>query len=506
MPPQLFMPMDWAVLILYLSLSAGLGLFLSGKNNSFSDFMFGAGKVPWYAVGISLIATSVSATSFLGNPAESYQNDMRFLMNQFGALISIVIVGFVFIPKFRNAKVQSAYEILEQRFSKGIRLLASILYCGHLLLRTGLLIYGPSLVLAQMLQISVSLAIILTSSLAIIYTCLGGIRAVIWTDFIQFIILIGGGILTLYYISSLSDLNITSMIEQATLAGKTRSFDFIFDPTDARCFLSAGLVYIIFEVAIRGCDQQFVQRYLSCNSIKEANYSAILSVILGFAVSLIFYYVGAFLFVYYSTGPGVLPEKIDINAIFPHFILHQLPQGLRGLLVAAIYAAAMSSLDSAVSALSNTTIVDLLGYQNNSPEKKLKMAKVWVIIWGILGTGAAFFCAVGQKSILAKALFFTSLFTGPLLALFVLAFFSKRLNSRSLFFGVIFGILTLLAFSELPFENFAIWGKVIHFDTFPLYKFSWPWNPLISLLGTLMGAYLFALTPYGVKTHENNLN
>jgi len=477
-------PLDWFSLIAYLGAVCFLGLFFARRNTSFSKYMFGGGAVPWIAVGISLIATSVSATTFLGNPADVFKNNMTYIMCNIGGVLSLLIVNFVFIPRIRNLKIKSAYELLENVYSRKVRLLASVFYCLHLLLRTGILLYGPALILSSMLGTNIYIAIFITGFLAIAYTWFGGIQAVIWTDVMQFAVLMGGGLVVLLVTSNAIG-GFGEMWTLASEAGKTKWIDFSMDPANARTLLSAGIIYTVFEIAIRGCDQQFVQRYLSCKNVRAAQYSSFLSVFLGFLVGLVFYSVGASLYVFYKMKfIAELPEGTAVNEVFPHFILNSLPAGVTGLLVAAIMAAAMSSLDSAITALSNTTIVDF--YKSNKDELSspgiLKKAKIWVIIWGIIGVLAAFLCAAGEKSLLTKALFFTSLFTGPLLAMFMLAFFKPNMNSNSIFWGAIIGMLCLAAFSDIPVLPAGWWS--------PIYKFSWPWNPLISLTGTIAGALL----------------
>ena len=473
---MVFNSWDMAALIGYLAVITGLGLYLARRNTNFSEYMFGGGRMPWPAIGISLIATSVSATTFLGNPADSFKTNMTYLMCNIGAFGAIAVVSVWFIPRFRALNVQSAYEILQTRFSKRVRLLASCLYSAHLLLRTGILIYGPALVLARIFGIDIYLAIAAIALLAIVYTYFGGLQAVVWTDVIQFVVLMGGGMLALYFcVREIGSFE--AMAQLAREAGKTKWFDTSLDPGNARTLLSAGIVYIVFEVAIRGCDQQFVQRYMACKNVRDANMSSFFSAFLGLAVGLVFFWVGAALFVYYKVeGIAALPPDIGVNDVFPHFILSAMPVGVKGLMVAAIFAAAMSSLDSAITALANTTVTDFL--QTKRGHGDLRLARRWVLVWGVIATLAAVLCVAGNQSLLSKALFFTSLFTGPLLGLFLFAFIFPRVTPGALFYGAICGMASLLPFSKIPvFEN--LWWE-------PLYRFSWPWNPLISLLGTIV--------------------
>ena len=335
----MFTLLDWFVLVAYLLLSIAIGLLVSRGNKNLKEYMLGGGSIPWVAVGISLIATSVSATTFLGAPADVYGDNMTFLMFQIGALISIVVVGFVFIPRFRNSGINSAYELFEVRFSRPVRRLAAIFYCLHLLLRTGILLFAPSLVLAQILHIDLKLAIIVSAAVAIFYTWFGGIKAVIWTDVMQFVVFFGGGVLVLILISNAVG-GFGEMAALASEAGKTKWWDASMDISNARTLVSAGFAYAVLEIAIRGCDQQFVQRYLSCKDVKAANRSSVLSMVLGCAVSILFYWVGAALFVFYKKAQvATLPEGLGQNESFFTLLLNneEIKKEVLGIFMGEIY-------------------------------------------------------------------------------------------------------------------------------------------------------------------------
>lgn len=480
----MFHTLDWLVILLYFSGMAGIGIYFAKRNSNLSQYMFGGSSLPWFTVGISLIATSISASTFLGNPAYTYSHDMRLLMLVFGSLAAILVIGYVFIPRYKASGISSAYELLEQKFSRPVRILAAGLYSCHLMMRVGMLMFVPSLIIEQMTGLPKEWAIVIMALGSILYTYVGGIRAIAWTDVLQFSIFMGSGILVIFFCANAIG-GIGETFQLASEAGKTRWFDGTWDPSSDSNIWTAGIIYIIFEVAIRGCDQQFVQRYLSCKDARTANYSSMVSVLLGVCVSLVFYAVGACLFVYFNVKEiSVLPAQITGNDVFPYFIMNILPTGIKGLLGAAILGEAMSSLNSTYSALSNTTVVDFLRKSQSNPSDKneLSMAKIWVVIWGGLGTLMAFVCAIGSQTILKKALFFTSLFTGPLLGLFLLAFFRPHLNSKSVFFGAILGMITLIPFTQIPILPEGTWEPVL--------KLSWQWNPLISLLATLFWAHL----------------
>jgi SSS family solute:Na+ symporter len=485
---------DWAVVALYFASMAGIGAWFSRRNHDFKDFMFGGGDMPWLAVGISLIATSVSASTFLGNPADAFATDMRLLMLSGGGILAVLIVGRVFIPRFRESGIHSAYELLEQRFSRPVRVLAASLYCLHLVLRTGLLIYVPSIVLERLIGIPLWASILVTSVAAILYTYHGGIRAVTWTDVAQFAVFFGAGVIALWICAERLG-GFSEALRLAGEAGKTRWFSAEWNPASDRNLWSAVFAYSVFELAIRGCDQQFVQRYLSTRNTREANLSSLASVLLGVAVGLVFFLLGAFLFAYYRVAEISPLPVTDVNQVFPHFILTVLPTGVKGLLVAAILAAAMSSQSSALTALSNTTVVDFLRHDDSGA--KLGSAKKWVLAWGVLGALAAFLASLGNVSILSKALFFTSLFTGPLLALFLLAFFRPNLSPRAVFAGAVGGMLTLLLFLDIPLLPPGVWNPPFGG------VFSWPWNPLISATATIVFAHL--LSPVMKQGKQDNI-
>lgn len=453
----MFNSLDWIVLVAYWLLSVFIGLYAAKSNKSFKDYMIGGGSMPWFAVGISLIATSVSATTLLGIPADVFGADMSLIVTNIGSFFSIIIVGFLFIPRFRKSGVQSAYELLERSFSRSVRRVAAVFYSLHLVLRTGILLYAPSLVLAPILNISVYSAILISSLAAVLYTWYGGFKAVVWTDVMQFIVFFGGGIFTLFILVN----GIGGFSELSSLANQTKKSNWLnlsLDISNARTLISAGIVYTILEVAIRGCDQQFVQRYLSCKDVKAANRSSVLSMLLGFVVSILFYWIGAALFVYYKVkNVADLPNNLGVNDVFPYFIVNGLPNGLTGLLVAAVFAAAMSSISSAIHALGNTTEKDILCKATG--EESMFRTKLWIIFWGVCGTLAAFIAASLKGSLLNNALYFTGLFTGPLLAIFLLSFFAASTRSFAILIGVICGM------ASLPFLD---------------HYFSWPWNPLVS--------------------------
>lgn len=471
--------LDWTLLLLYMVLTIGLGLFVTRKNRDGHDYLLGGGKLGWFSVGISLIATSMSASTFLGIPAQSYGGDCTYLMLQVGAFLSVVVVARFFIPRYREAGVTSAYSLLEQVYSRPVRIVGATFYCCHVLLRSGLLIYGPALVLSKALGISMEWTIVLTAVLSMGYTAFGGLKAVVLTDTIQFFVLVAGVILSYIVLHQTEGLG--KLWSMAVEGGHTRvlpetiDLSSVFDPTRADSLLSAMVIYAVLEIAIRGVDQQFVQRYLSCSSSSAAVRSSWTAMVIGLPATVLFFGLGALLWAWYELNPGAIAQG-SVNQAFPDFILHQLPVGLKGLLVAALLAASMSSFDSAINALNNTTLVDLLNRKTDETSS-LKIARFISIGWGLLALGAALIASQAGKSLLAQALYFTSLFTGPLLCMVTLAFVAPKWRPSSILFGVFMGMSLLVILSP---PGFMDWHT-------PL--LSWPWNPVISGGGCLFFAF-----------------
>jgi len=477
--------LDWTLLVLYMVLTIGLGLWVTRGNKDGHDYLLGGGKLGWFTVGISLIATSMSASTFLGIPAQSYGGDCTYLMLQVGAFLSVIVVAKFYIPRYRAAGVSSAYTLLEQVYSRPVKIVASVFYCFHVLLRSGLLIYGPALVLSSALGISMEWTIVLTALLSMGYTAFGGLKAVVLTDTIQFFVLVTGVILSYVVLHQSEGLGVLWSI--ASEGGHTKvlpeelNLASLFDPTQADSLLSAMLVYAVLEIAIRGCDQQFVQRYLACTSTSSAVRSSWAAMLIGLPATLLFFGLGALLWAWYQLNPEAL-SNMGVNQAFPDFILNQLPMGLKGLLVAALLAASMSSFDSALNALNNTTLVDLLNRKPEDP-KSLSLARKISIGWGLLALAAALFAAQAGQSLLYQALYFTSLFTGPLLAMVSLAFLAPSWRPSSILFGVFGGMLSLFLASPPGFLNWH--------DPW----LSWPWNPVLSGCGAMLIAFLIQKLP-----------
>lgn len=465
---QSFSFIDWIVLVSYFAIIFLVGVIYRSGKEGVLDYFFARSSMPWWAVGLSLIATSVSASTFLGNPAEAYEFDLRLLQLNLGVPVSILIVCLVFIPFFRNSGATSAYEVLERRFDLKTRTLASTFYVIHVLLRTGILIYGPSILVAQVTGMDIQAVIVAVGTVTIAYTVVGGIRGIIWTDAIQFVILSGGALLICLFIDLDVPGGLSAVFERAGAAGKLRVFDGSWDLANPRNIWAAGFAYIALDLAIRAADQQFVQRYLTCADVRRAQYAAILSAVLGVAVALLFFALGISLWGFYQAYPEELSNVSTVNGVLPHFIATKLPWGVSGLIVAAVFAAAMSSISSAINALGETATIDFFTRFGGKKERALSFARWSSGLWGVAAIAIALYMASFGENLFVLALSFTSLFTGALLGIFILAALVKRARGSGAFAGALLGMAALLLVT-----------KVLKMQV------SWPWYPVISMTTTV---------------------
>lgn len=477
---QAFSFIDWVVLVAYFVIIFLIGVIYRSGREGVLDYFFARGQMPWWAVGLSLIATSVSASTFLGNPAEAYEFDLRLLQLNLGVPLSILIVCWVFIPFFRDSGATSAYEVLERRFDLKTRTLASAFYMIHVLLRTGILIYGPSIMVAQVSGQDIRAVIVVVGIVTVTYTVIGGIRGVIWTDVIQFLILFGGAVFVCLFIDLDVPGGLSAIFERAGASGKLRWFDGSWDLADPRNIWAAGFAYIAIDLAIRATDQQFVQRYLSCTDVRRARYAAILSAVVGLLVALLFFTVGIALWGFYRVYPEDLASIARVNDVLPHYIATKLPWGVSGLIVAAVFAAAMSSISSAINALSETATIDFFQRFGGKKESAMRVARGTAAIWGIMGIAIALYMASFGENLFVLALSFTSLFTGALLGIFLLAVFVKPANGWGAFVGALLGMAAL-----------ATATKILDLPI------AWAWYPVISMGTTVVTGTMISLAVRG---------
>lgn len=431
-------PLDALVLILYGSVVVGLGAWAQRRQSGTRDFFLGGRDLPWALVGASILATAFSAASLLGGPGEAQSHGLLWLQLQLGDLLAILVVIWLFVPALRGRDLTTAYEYLEHRFDGRVRLCASLLFQGQVLFRAGVLVYGPALALATLTGLDVSAAILLVGVVATTYTVLGGITAVVWTDVLQLVVVVAGLLLCAFFVARDLTGGIAEAFSVAAEAGRLRIVDPAQSWLSVRSLPGAVIGYGLLSLSVAGTNQQPVQRYLSCRSVSEARRAAFLGWGVGLLVTLLTLLVGILLFAYYTRFPSSAVDGLTPDAIFPHFVGERLPPGVTGLILAAIFAAAMSSLDSALNSLATASVADVYArFVRPGAEDRhyLRTARGFTVLWGVLGTAAGLYVA-GQGTLLALAVRWMGYFAGPMLGLFLLGLLVPRVRAGAALAGM----------------------------------------------------------------------
>ena len=451
---------DWIVLGAYIAAILAIGAWANRRQTSTEAYFLGNRNMRWWAAGLSIIATSFSAASILGVPGYAFADDMWYLQYQLGDIGAALIVAALFIPFFHRVKgLTTAYEYLEARFDLKTRWLGSILFVLTVLLRAGTLLFGAALLFSAVVPTNIipglngiEEAVVIFGVIAITYTVMGGISAVIWTDVIQFSIMTIGVVAAMWVVVAGTPGGWGVAFAEADGYGK---LDIIHT---AEPFASTGLVTAIFgygllALSLFGTNQQPVQRYLTVKNPREAQRALLLGVGAGAIGVIMSLLLGAFLYVFYQHFPGLLPAGLTSDQVMPHFVNSQVPPLITGALVAAVFAAAMSSLDSALNSLAAALTVDF--FERLRPDlsdaTRLTFAKFVVVTAGIFGIAVGIYSARTELGLIDLILSFMGYFAGGLLGLFLLGMLTRRATGNGAFTGAIIGTLVVLMMVENDF-------------------------------------------------------
>ena len=435
-----FGAINYTVLGIYLAALVAMGFFFSKRENSTNDFFKAGGRIPWWAAGLSVFGTQLSAITFMAIPAKSFATDWTFFIGNMMIIVVAPFIVFLFLPFYRRLNVTTAYEYIEMRFNVVVRLVASFMFILFQFARIGIVLFLPSIALSVVTGIDIRICIAAMGVLSILYTVMGGIEAVIWTDVIQVFVLLGGAILVLCMIPSHVEGGFAGMVEIAQDADKLRMLNFHFNlkgPT----FWVLVLGGLGANVISYGSDQAVIQRYLTTKTEKDAARGIWLNGVLTIPASIIFFGLGTALYAFFKSNPeGLSPVMAKTDAIFPWFIVTQLPVGLAGLLIAGVFAAAMSSLDSSMNSVATAFTTDF--YRRFRPgvadEKCLVVARWATAVIGVCGMAFALAMATWDiKSLWEQFAKYIGLFGGGLGGLFVLAIFTRRTNWRGAMVGLV---------------------------------------------------------------------
>ena len=526
--------LDWLVVLAYVSWVVIDGLRRSKGTDKVDGYFLANRSLPWWAVGLSVMATQMSAVTLVGTTGQAYATGLRFIQFYFGLPIAMIILSLTVVPFFTRARVYTAYEYLERRFDARTRSLASFLFLVGRAMALGVTLAAPAVVMSTILGWTLPVTVLAICIPMILYTTIGGVQAVAWTDVKQMFLVVGGmsaavGIL-LYGI--LEHVGFRQALHLAGATGRLQAIDFRFSLQERYTFWSGMIGGLFLMLSYFGCDQSQVQRYLTAKSIDEARQSLLMSAFVKIPLQLLILTSGVLVFVFYLfQAPPMLFNRVydaqvaagpraseyaalerdfdreiaarreaatrndrdaflasdarvreirgsatkivqdatgdasynDVNYVFPTFITTRMPIGLVGLMIAAIFAAAMSASGGELNALATATIIDF--YRRHfvttaTDAHYLRVSKAATMSWGLFACVVAIYAA-NQGSLIEVVNRYGSFFYGSLLGVFILGILTKKATARGAFWGLIagMGVVLFVAF-RLPWIEF-LWHNVI---------------------------------------------
>ena len=466
-----FTTLDLVVLVAYLVGVTAWGAWLGRGQKGGTDYFLGSRSLPWFAVMLSVVATETSTLTFLSVPGVSYAGALVFLQLTLGYLVGRVIVSTFFLPAYYAGSLTTAYELLEQRFGLGARRFTSAIFMLTRLLADSVRLFATAIPLALITGWPYPASIAVIGLLTVVYTYFGGIKAVVWVDAVQMGLYLFGAVVTIVAIQMLLPDGWGAVLSAASAQGKLQVLDFSVDATIPYTLWAGVFGGAIFTTASHGTDQLIVQRLLTCTDQRSAQKALIGSGVVVIFQFLLFLMVGLGLWAFYQ---GRTFDSTD--EIFATFIVQQLPPGLTGLLIAGVFAAAMSSLSSSINSLASATAYDywapMVGARDDEA-RILRAGKLFTLVWaGLLVGGAVLFIPLSQgTSAVEVALGVASLVYGGLLGAFALGVFTKRPGQLAAIIGVAVGIGTVTLMRDLM---------------------AWPWYVLVGasvtfVVGSLVG-------------------
>jgi Na+/proline symporter len=515
---------DWALFVLYFVGVLSFALYQSRRNEGVEGYFLGNRRMPWWAIGLSVMATQASAITFIGTTGQAFDDGMEFVQFYLALPFAMVVLCAVFVPFFYRARVFTAYEYLEQRFDGRTRALTGFLFLVSRGMGAGIILYAPAIVLSVIMGWDERLTIAVMAVVTVAYTMAGGITAVIWTDVVQMLMVFGGIVVALValFANLPEGVGVGDAVYIGGIQEMWRSVDLSWDPTNTYTLWSGVLGGFFLFLAYFGTDQSQVQRYLTATSLRDSRLSLIFNAFLKVPMQLLILSIGVLLFVFYHferpplvfspAEVAVVEESMhagdfreleaeqarihaqrraatlellsaresggdieesravienfdrelrglrsdakdlvsevrgtasnDVNYVFPTYILTFIPTGLLGLLIAVIFAAAMSSLDSEITALSSATVMDFYRrwFRPDAPEGHyLLVSRLATLFWGLFAFGVALYA--GQLGSLIEAVNQVgSFFYGSLLGVFLLAFFVPRATGLGASVGLLAGM------------------------------------------------------------------
>lgn len=434
---------NYAVLFGYLLAMVGVGVYFTRKNKNTNDFFRGGQSIPWWAAGCSIFATMLSSLTFTGIPSKAFAQDWVYAVGNFMIPVVAIVAVFVAMPFYRRIDATSAYEYLEKRFSRFVRLFGSASFTLFHVFRMAVVMSLTGLALAVATPLEAWHSVLLMGVLSIIYCTMGGIEAVIWTDTIQTFVLMGGALLAIILLVSGVDGCVNGFLTSAAAADKFTIANFHWDATAAQVALWVVVIGGLAQsLSSYTADQAVVQRYMTTSSKKLAARSIWTNAILTIPATLLFFGIGSALFAFYQSHPEKLDPTITTDQIFPLFIAREMPIGLAGLIVAGVFAAAQSTVSTSMNSTATSIVTDFMRPYDvcNTEDGYLNSSRLITFLMGVAGTLLGLlFVDVRIRSLFETFIIVIGLFMGVLGGLFILGALTKRANATGAMTGAIVG-------------------------------------------------------------------
>ncbi|HWM92523.1 MAG TPA: sodium:solute symporter [Thermoanaerobaculia bacterium] len=453
--------LDLAILVGYMAGMVALGSWLGRGARDVAEYAVGSRDLPWWLILFSILATETSAVTFLSIPGFAYERDFTWLQIALGFLIGRFAVAFLLLPEYFRGTLFTSYEVLDRRFGGATKQTASVLFILTRSLADGLRLFLSALVLQEMTGISIPWAVAALGITTVVYTYVGGMRAVLWTDLIQFFLYLAGALVALAAILARLPGGWDQLVEMGQAAGKFRAFDLTLDWSEPYG-LWAGLVGGAFiTLGSHGVDQLMVQRYLSARGLPAARRAVWVSGLIVVAQFALFLLIGVGLWSFYQLNPPAVPfDRPD--RIFARFILDELPVGMVGLLLGAIFAAAMTS---SLNSCATVAVNDLyLPGRRVSPERQLRLTRILTAVFGAVQIAVGIAGQWVQSSIVSSVLGIAAFTTGIVLGVFFLGMLPRRISQRAALAGLVAGFagMTWVYFgTSLAWPWYALAGSLI---------------------------------------------
>lgn len=475
-----FSTLDYSIVIVYLVAVVILGIIISGKQKNSVDYFLGGKQLPWWAVGFSIVASETSTLTFISIPGLAYKSNMMFLQLIIGYFIGRVIVSLIFIPAYYRGEIETAYDFLGKRFGQGLRKLASSIFIITRVLASGVRLFATAIPVHIITGLDYPTSIAIIGVFTLIYTYLGGLKAVVSMDVLQMFIYIGGAVASMVIIFHFLPNGLDDVVKYSTATvNKFQIFNFNFGQNIIEFLASPYTVFggilggTFLTMASHGTDQLLVQRLLGCKTVKESQKALILDASVIFVQFAFFLFLGLCLYAFYQGVPfdKLVLKSTGLNLsssdeIFPKFIVENLPTGVAGLVIAGVLASAMGTLSSAISSLASSSYLDLFKTKATvqNPKKEIFWSRIFTLIWGIILIGGAMIFRDTKNPVVELGLSIASFTYGGLLGTFLLGIFFKTTNQTDAVIGFIAGILgmvLIIYFTTIAYTWYTIIGVII---------------------------------------------